>query len=78
MQGVFDTRERHTVVRAWLWAAMLIAAACLAVGLAACGSSQETSTLPAASQGEETIVQQLPALDVNAPQQFQTAAFAYG
>ena len=78
MQVFFDTSERQRLVKAWLRAAVLVVTACLAVGLAACGGSDETSTLPAASQGEETIVQQLPALDVNAPQQFQTAAFAYG
>lgn len=78
MQVFFDTSERYALVKAWLRAAALVAAACLAVGLAACGGSGETSTLPAASQGEETIVQQLPALDVNAPQRFQTATFAYG
>jgi hypothetical protein len=78
MQVFFDTSERQRLVMAWLRAGVLVLMACLAVGLAACGGSDEMGTLPAASQGEESVLQQLPALDVNTPQQFQTASFAYG
>lgn len=55
----------------------------LAAGLVAmvggCGDSSVGRAEPSASDGRRAIVQpQLPPLDVEAPQHFQTASFAFG
>jgi peptide-methionine (S)-S-oxide reductase len=53
--------------------------ACLALTSAACGTDGGTSMKPSVSHsGQDAAQQQLPALDLSVPSNFQTAAFAYG
>ncbi len=70
-------RQRLTSVGLAIVIAGMVA--CLAFTVAACGTNGGTSMEPATSQGAQSgATSQLPALDLNAPREFQTAAFAYG
>jgi hypothetical protein len=79
MQGVYDMGLRGTFRIVGAATAAVGLTACLALVVQACGNNGGAGMESTASRGEQSVVQpQLPSLDVNAPQQFQTAAFAYG
>ncbi|OFW58171.1 MAG: hypothetical protein A2133_00680 [Actinobacteria bacterium RBG_16_64_13] len=62
-----------------LAAAVLGVGASLAMYAGGCAEGQATGIEPAASEGDQAAAQpQLPALDVEAPREFQTASFAFG
>jgi hypothetical protein len=83
-------RVREILGTAGLFAVSAGLGVCVVLAVGACGTDGGAGMEPAVSQGaqngaqnatqgsQSAANQQLPALDRNAPADFQTAAFAYG
>ena len=70
---------RMMLTRAGLAVAAVALGACVAVTAGGCGGDPGAGIQSVASGDEQNVAQaQLPSLDLDLPDGFQTAAFAYG